>query len=404
MVLAEMCHKLKFDFAIAHCNFKLRDEESDADEAFVLEWGDKNGVETFTQQFDTRAFARENGLSIQMAARELRYKWFEELAEHLGFDHILTAHHADDALETFFINLFRGTGLDGLRGIPERNNKILRPLLEFSRQDIWSYAETAKVKWREDSSNTSSKYLRNRIRKELSPVLKSIEPDILNILGKTQSHLEESAFLLSQYKHDLKKKLFKVEGDSILVELDELNRLKPLKPFLYLLFAEFGFTQWKDFTEMTDSQSGKQIYSSTHRLLRDRNHLILKRISKGRINPIPIPRGIRQLSTPAGYLEFEEKKQMGVPDALTLYADRDKLKFPLVLRNWEEGDLFYPSGMNGKKKLSKFFKDEKLSLFQKEKTLILCSDDEIVWIVGHRADRRFIADGNTVNILKIQLN
>ena len=403
MVLSDACIKSGLDISLAHCNFNLRGAESDADEEFVLNWAEEQELEVFVQHFKTKTYARENNLSLQMAARELRYDWFNELADQLKFDHILTAHHADDVLETFFINLIRGSGIEGLKGIPERKGKVLRPLLKFSRETVLQYARKNKMKWREDSSNASTKYLRNKIRIELTPVLKSIEPDILVQLAKSQSHLEESSILLADYRSIVHDQVTTVEDGIMKIDIEKLKNFKPLKPYLYLLLSEFGFTQWEDIVELLEAQSGKQVFSMNYRLLKDRQFLMLKPGTEDDFQPLEIHDNMNQLSTPLGYMEINPVKTMGDTRDKTVYLDKDKLKFPLILRKWEEGGFFDPLGMKGRKKVSKFFKDEKLNLFEKENALLLCSGEDVVWIIGRRADDRFKVVPESVNILKIEL-
>ncbi|NNF81989.1 MAG: tRNA lysidine(34) synthetase TilS [Flavobacteriaceae bacterium] len=403
-VLSELCMQAGLDISLAHCNFNLRADESDEDEKFVLQWAEENELEIFVQHFRTKSFARENNLSMQMAARELRYSWFNELADQLGYEYILTAHHADDNLETFFINLFRGSGIEGLKGIPSHKDRVMRPLLIFSRETILDYAEERQLKWREDSSNASTKYLRNKIRKELTPVLKTIEPDILMQLAKSRSHLEESSLLLSDYKKLVNQEVSKTEGDTISIDIEKLSAYQPLKAYLYLLLSDYGFTQWDDIVDLVDAQSGKQVFSLHYRLLKDRQYLVLKPNEERDFQPMELHENMNQIATPLGYVEINEVRTMGDTNERTVYIDKEKLKFPLILRKWEEGDYFYPFGVKGRKKISKYFKDEKFSLFNKESALILCSGKDVVWIVGYRSDDRYKVTPESSDILKVQLN
>ena len=406
VVLTHLCHQLKLNLALAHCNFNLRGDESDGDEEFVLQLAEDLDLEVFIESFETEDYAKTYKLSTQMAARELRYNWFEELAEQLNFDFILTAHHADDNLETFLINLSRGTGLDGLMGIPEVNNKIVRPLLTFSREDIETYAKTNKLTWREDSSNASNKYLRNKLRHDVIPVLKEINPFLLQNFESTQNHLQDSKQIIEDTIVRIQKKAVYVDNDNVIkLSIKKLKKLSNPKAYLFELLKDFNFTEWDDVTNLLDAQSGKQVFSSTHRLLKDRDYLMLiENNSEETLESISISEDKKQLKTTFGTLFFDEADAIFDAQTNLIYVDKAKLKHPLMLRKWEEGDFFYPSGMTGKKKLSKYFKDEKMSLIEKENTWLLCSEKDIVWVIGRRADNRFLATENTKQILKIELN
>lgn len=404
MVLTHLCYKTGLNIALAHCNFNLRGKESDADEDFVLQLAEDLELEVFVENFDTEAFAEDEKLSIQMAARMLRYLWFSELTKQLNFDYILTAHHADDNLETFFINLSRGTGLDGLLGIPEVNNNIVRPLLPYSREDIENYAKEHKLKWREDSSNSSTKYLRNKLRHDVIPILKEINPHFLQNFAKTQTFLNDSKFIIEDKITDVTNKVIKsIDAYTVVLNIEEIKKLSHPKAYLYELLKNFGFTEWHDVFNLLDAQSGKQILTNTHRLIKDRNSLLLSEIHTDDSQTIHISETDKIVETPFGVLVFEEADAVLETPKTVIYVDKDLLKFPLTLRKWEEGDVFYPLGMTGKKKLSKYFKDEKFSLLDKENTWLLCSDDAIVWVINKRADNRFRVTDTTKHILKVEL-
>jgi tRNA(Ile)-lysidine synthase len=403
VVLSHLCDKSGLNIALAHCNFNLRGDESDADEDFVLELAEDLDLEVFIENFETEEYAKERSLSTQMAARELRYEWFLDLAEQLNFDYILTAHHADDNLETFLINFTRGTGLEGLTGIPDVNGKIVRPLLSFSRADLEVYAIGEKIKWREDSSNSSNKYLRNKLRHDIIPTLKQMNPQLLQNFQKTISHLNDSQEIVDDAVTKIQKKLVSVDDDVIKFNIKKLKKLSNPKSYLYELLKDFNFTEWDDVSNLLNAQSGKQVFSSTHRLLKDRDFLLLKEIETENYSKVflNIEKGDEQNHN--GNLSFEHVKEITESSEYIIYVDKDKLQFPMVVREWEEGDIFYPFGMKGKKKLSKYFKDEKLSLIDKENIRLLCSDNEIVWVVGKRADNRFRVTELTKHILKIEL-
>jgi tRNA(Ile)-lysidine synthase len=404
MVMAHLFQNLKCEMALAHCNFQLRGLESFGDQNFVQEYAESNDIPLFVTQFDTQAFANDYKLSTQVAARDLRYNWFYELLETENYDYVLTAHHADDNIETFLINLSRGTGLEGLVGIPEQNDKIIRPLLPFSREDIASYAEENNVQWREDSSNASDKYLRNKIRHDLVPLLIELNPQFIDSFQKTQSYLQESQAMVEDASIMVYQQVAKQEDEAVYFDLNQLKRLPNYESYLYQWLKEFGFSAWDDIYNLVESQSGKQVFSAEFRLLKDREFLILSPINVEE-EPLEyfIEKDVREVNIPLNFT-ISKVSEISVTTNTTIFVDEDKLEFPLVLRRWNEGDYFQPFGMEGKsKKLSKLFKDEKLSLIEKENSWILCSNNTIVWVVGLRQDNRFRIDNTTKNILKIQL-
>lgn len=405
VVLGHLCHNLKLNFALAHCNFNLRGEESNADEDFVLELAEQLDVEVFIQNFGTEAYANENKCSIQMAARELRYDWFSELAEQLQFDYILTAHHADDNLETFLINFTRGTGLNGLTGIPVVNENIVRPLLSFSRENIEAYAKENNIKWREDSSNTSRKYLRNKLRHEVVPILKEINPQILNSFQSTIDNLNDTADIVDESLNAVAKRaITTIDDKGISYKVSEFKKVNNPKAYLFEMFKDYGFTEWNDVKALLGAESGKQVLSNSHRLIKHREHLILTEIKSKKPQSITIKEADALVETEIGSLNFKIVNSVSEVSKHITYLDKDKLVFPLELRLWKEGDYFHPIGMKGRKKVSKYLKDEKLSLVEKENIWLLTSNNEVVWVVGKRADNRFRVAEATNNILKIELN
>lgn len=404
VVLAHLCHKLQLNVSLAHCNFNLRAAESDADENFVLQLAEDLNMEVFIESFETETYAKEEGVSIQMAARQLRYTWFHELAEQLKFDYILTAHHADDNLETFLINLTRGTGLEGLTGIPEVSGKIVRPLLPFSRDSLEVYAIGEHMAWREDSSNASTKYLRNKLRHDIIPILKQMNPQLLQNFQNTISNLQDSQDLIDDNLVKIQRKITTVDDGQIKFDIEKIKKLSKPKAYLYQLLKDFNFTAWNDVVKLLDAQSGKQVFSPTHRLLKDREFLLLSEIkSECEEDPISIQKTDKEVAVPFGTLRFKNVAAITKTAKHSVYVDTEKLVFPLILRKWQEGDVFYPLGMKGKKKLGKYFKDIKLSLIEKEQVWILVSGANVVWVVGKRADDRFKVTENTTQILKIDV-
>jgi tRNA(Ile)-lysidine synthase len=402
MVLLDLISKTKIEFAVAHCNFQLRNDESNEDEAFVKSFCNENSIQGFFQKFDTKQFAEDEKLSIQVAARKLRYEWFYELLATENFDFVLTAHHLDDQLETFLINFSRGTGLDGLIGIPSQNDKIIRPLLIFSRTEIETFAKENKLKWREDSSNTSDKYVRNKIRHHVVPILKELNPSFLDSFENTIQNLNQAQSLVDDASRIVYRKVVQDIENQKIINLKELLQMPNYQAYLFQWLSPFGFSAWQDIYDLVEAQSGKQIFSEHFRLLKDRETLIIEPKSEKISDEYLINKNQAELNFPLK-LRLISVSEIGKSDAKTIFVNAEALKFPLQLRNWQEGDYFYPFGMNGKKKLSKFFKDEKFSIIDKEKAWLLCSDNQIVWLVGKRMDERFKVTENTQTILKIQL-
>jgi tRNA(Ile)-lysidine synthase len=393
MVMAEAFIRLGYDVSLAHCNFSLRGKESDGDEKFVRNYAYSNGIQAFFQRFDTKSFAADNRLSPQLAARQLRYLWFDELLEQ-GFDYLLTAHHADDNLETFFINLSRRSGISGLTGIPEQNGKIVRPLLPFSREELL-------VEWREDSSNASMDYLRNKIRHRLIPALKETLPDFPDAIARSMDHLSMAKRLTDDAAHLVYKEVAVELPEKTLLRIPELTRLEHYPAYLYHWLSPYGFTAWDDIYSLPHAQSGKMVLSDSHRLVKDREVLILEKLKGSDDAQVIIDSETTQIQRPVS-LVLSPVDTLGDPSDNRIFADAESLRFPLVLRKWREGDTFKPFGMEGTKKVSKFFKDEKLALPDKEAQWLLCSGDDIVWIIGRRMDDRFKVTSDTRRIISIE--
>ena len=415
VVLTHLLHKLNFKISLAHCNFSLRGKESNEDETFVRELGEKLKVQTHTIKFETEAYAEEKGISTQMAARDLRYGWFQKIAKENNIDYIITGHQKDDVLETFFINLTRGTGLDGLTGIPEIQGNIVRPFMIFSRNDILVYAAKKKILWREDRTNSSIRYVRNKIRHKIIPVLKELNPNLLDTFHNTLENLKGSQQIVKDRIQNVKEKMIKIHKNELHFSIDELKKLSNPKIYLFEILKEYGFTEWNDVADLLECQSGKQVFSKTHRLLKDREVLILSEILQQEeierfeifentveIN-LPIPLKFETITIPFDTKNHQNKvlEELIFDDKNTISVDFDKVEFPLVLRKRQKGDFFFPIGLNGKKKVSKFFKDEKCSLIDKENTWLLCSKNDIVWVLGMRLDDRFKVTKTTSKILKI---
>jgi tRNA(Ile)-lysidine synthase len=415
VVLTHLLHKLHFKISLAHCNFSLRGKESNEDEEFVKELGEKLAVQTHTIKFETEAYAEEKGISTQMAARDLRYSWFQKIAKENNIDYIITGHQKDDVLETFFINLTRGTGLDGLTGIPEIQGNIVRPFMIFSRNDILVYAAKKKILWREDRTNSSIRYVRNKIRHKIVPVLKELNPNLLETFFNTLENLKGSQQIVKDRIQNVKEKMTKIHKNELHFSIDELKKLSNPKIYLFEILKEYSFTEWNDVADLLECQSGKQVFSKTHRLLKDREVLILSEIlQQEEIERFEIFENTTEINVPIALkfetimIPFDTKnhqhkvlEELIFDDKNTISIDFDNIEFPLILRKRQKGDFFFPIGLNGKKKVSKFFKDEKLSLIDKENTWLLCSKNDIVWVVGMRLDDRFKVTKTTSKILKI---
>ncbi len=395
IVLTHLLYQRKMEFDLAHCNFGLRGAESDSDQAFTEKLGQQLCVKVYVKQFD---LSKQSG-SIQLIARDLRYEWFHQLIKEHNYDFLLTAHHTDDSMETFLINLSRGTSIEGLTGIPENSNRTLRPLLPFSKEQILNYAKEQGLHWREDSSNAETKYLRNEIRHEIIPKLKKLHPTFLQNFQNTQEHLQNTQLWVENQIKTIKERLFVKEDNRISISAKELNKIQPLESTLYFLFKNYGFTDTKNLKDLLFAISGKQLVSKTHRLVKNREHLLLEEISEKVIEVFEIRKHEFKIEKPIqihGYaVNAIEKYSVN-----TIFVDKETLNYPLLIRKWQNGDYFYPFGMEGKKKVAKFFKDEKIDILSKEKQWLLCSGEKIVWVIGRRADDRFKVTSKTKDIIK----
>ncbi|WP_296633647.1 tRNA lysidine(34) synthetase TilS [Polaribacter sp.] len=388
--------------ALAHCNFRLREKESDLDKDFVINLSQKNYNQIFTVNFDTKKIAEKRKTSTQIIARELRYNWFKELVKKHDFDFVLTAHHADDNLETFLINLTRGSGLNGFTGIPAINGNIVRTLLPFSRAEILNYAKKNNIDWREDASNASTKYVRNKIRHNVLPVLKEINPGLLETFSQSIENLKEAQTIIADRIEDVSQKTISSENDKLQINIEQIKKLSNPKAYLFQLLKDYNFTEWNDVYHLLEAQSGKQLYSKTHHLLKDRTHLILSKLENNDVfKEVLIYENLSEIKHPI-QLTFSQVSELNEENKQTIYVDKDLLNYPLSLRKKQNGDYLYPIGMTGKKKLSKYFKDEKFSLLDKENTWLLCNaNNAIIWVIGYRQDRRFSATQSTKKHLKI---
>jgi tRNA(Ile)-lysidine synthase len=410
MVLLHLCLQsgLIPGFAVAHCNFQLRGEDSDKDEKFVIDFCAKHQVAVFTKRFETESYAREQGISIQMAARDLRYQWFNELVESKGFGGVALAQHLDDQTETFFINLIRGTGIAGLHGISIQNGKLIRPLMFTGRKEIELYQKENKVPFREDQSNNSDKYLRNYIRHHISPQFEKLSPGFNQTLNQNVRHLREVEQFYKKMIHRERQDFLHQKNDGIHINIDALLQTDSVRLHLYELLSEYGFNidSIQNVNKLIHNPvSGKIFRSATHELLINRTEIIIRKNSaaNNKVYALNFNESIQKPVFINVEILHRIPENLKTPEHIA-YFDLDKLQFPLKLRHWNKSDYFYPFGMKGKKKLSDYFIDQKISLFDKQNIWVLLSGNDIIWIIGHRTDNRFRVDGNTKNIYKMTLD
>ena len=404
MVLLDLFSKTNFKYAIAHCNFGLRDNESDIDADFVHSVAKEKKQKFFTKKFNTVKYAKEHKLSLQMAARELRYDWFKKLKEEHGFCLIATAHHQDDSVETLLINLIRGTGFSGLHGIQELSLDIIRPLLSFCKKDIYLYAKKHSIKYREDSSNSDDKYVRNKIRNKIIPIMQEINPNVIKSISKVIYRVQGIEKIYNKLISQKKNKLLIKDQDVYRININDLLNETSPKIVLYELLSEFEFYDIDAIFKSLSSSSGKEFFNANYYLIKDRNTLIIsKHITN---NSILIYEKTKKISNPCNIsfktvmcdtVSFQNKIKTD------LYIDYSKLKFPLLIRSWKKGDRFKPLGMKGFKKVSDYFIDEKFSLIEKRKARLLISDNKVVGIIGERLDERFKLVGDSKKVYIVQL-
>lgn len=427
VALCELCFQAGFTFEIAHCNFQLRGEESDRDEEFVRTLGEKYGTRVFVKKFDTKGYAEEKRISIQVAARELRYSWFEQLLSNLqpstlniqlaSFNRhfsswLLTAHHANDNIETLLMNFFKGTGIKGLQGILPKQGKIIRPLLFAKREEIEVFNKENNLDFVEDSSNLSDKYTRNFFRHQLIPSIEKVFPQAEDNLIRNTERFADVEVLYQQSISLHKRKLLEQKGNEIHIPVLKLLKSKPLKTIIYEIIKEYGFTahQTDEVINLLKSESGKYISSGTHKIIKNRAWLIISPVNTLEANHILINENDKEVTFEAGKIKLKipnqevrinEPGREGVKINEMATLDAAKITFPILLRKWKQGDYFYPLGMQKKKKLSRFFIDQKISITDKEKIWVLESNKRIIWIIGKRIDDRFKITDKTKKMLTI---
>jgi tRNA(Ile)-lysidine synthase len=401
IVLCELCHLAGHHFVIAHANFQLRGAESERDETFVRKLGARYGVEVQVKRFNTEEYAGQHRCSIQVAARELRYEWFEQIRQGKP---TVTAHHLDDNVETLLMNFFKGTGVAGLRAMLPMQGHVARPLLFATREMLTQFAATQQLEWVEDSSNASDKYTRNYFRHQLIPMLTPVYPGVTRNLGDNIQRFRDIEVLYRQAVDLHKSKLMEWRGKELHIPVLKLQKSRPLTTLVYEIIHPFGFTpqQVDAVMELLNSGSGKYILSASHRILKDRNWLIISPLDNVPADNVLIESPEGRVSYEGGVLQFQLLTGEGPsPEAYIAWLDASVVQFPLLLRKWRPGDYFYPLGMRKKKKLARFFIDNKLSLAQKEKIWVLEMNKKIVWVVGMRVDDRWRLNQHTQQVLKI---
>jgi tRNA(Ile)-lysidine synthase len=427
VVLCDLLYHAGFDFVIAHCNFQLRGEESERDEQFVKSLGEKYGKEVLVEKFETEKYGAENRISIQVAARELRYNWFKSILDSRRgpddeikegsvhppianlkkevFQYILTAHHANDNIETMLMNFFKGTGIAGLHGILPIQGKVFRPLLFAKKDELLHYAKQKNLSYVEDSSNLSDKYTRNFFRHQLFPLLREVYPNIEDNLLKNIERFNDVEALYRQSVELHKKKLLVKQSNEVHIPVLKLQKTAALSTILYEIIKDFGFTatQVPEVAALLGSETGKYVSSPTFRIIKNRNWLILSPCATSEALNILIEEGVKKVAYERGEIRVnsvERSAGFHIPVDRTIAAvDLNLISFPLLLRKWKQGDYFYPLGMKKKKKLSRFLTDQKLSKTEKERVWVVEMNKKIVWIVGQRIDERFKILPSTKQIL-----
>lgn len=419
MVMASLLYECySTDFAIATVNFKLRGEESDADQKLVYDWAKSKGIKVFGTSFDTSDYAVSKGISIEMAARELRYGWFYSLMDEEGYETLAVAHNLNDSVETLFLNILRGTGIEGLGGIKMKTGRIIRPMLTFTRGEILNYAQREDVPFREDSTNREDVYARNRIRNRVFPEFQMINPSFLRTIERDMVYFTEASDIIRKQLQKIRTEIVERDNSkaSLKIRIDRLLSLEHSDYWLYMILSDYDFNTAlaRQVHDSLTGQSGKEFHSRNFMIVKDRDYLLIyskqdKDVSEPEERlvekPSEAPLSIAIHSQRVSFRLFvKEKGFVPEPSKEKLYVDADKIEFPLTCRIWKEGDRFMPLGMRGFKKLSDFFIDEKLDIKSKEHRLVLSENDNIVAVLGHRIDDRYKITPSTNEVLEITLN
>jgi tRNA(Ile)-lysidine synthase len=409
VVLTHLLHENDVKFELAHCNFNLRGIESDQDEQFVYELAKNLNIRVHIKHFLTKEFAAEKSISTQMAARELRYEWFFQLLEEQELSALLTGHHLDDQIETFLINLNRGTGLSGLGGIPEETDQMIRPLLPFSREQILEYAQHNDLKWREDSSNQSNDYLRNTLRNNVLPVLHEALPQLQGNFSKTLDYIKDVQCIVDDAVVRFRESVTTTNPSAIDLHIGEIKKYPNFEKYLFYVLQEYGFSNTGKVLQLMDAETGKYLSTTEYILFKDRDLLRLEKIQKGISKKWYILPQSTSVEVLEGILELETIK---VPDPIdfvksqidknVLWLDKERLEYPLTLRSWTAGDRLNPFGMMGSQLVSDILTNRKLSKTEKEQVLVLFSAEKLLWVLGERSSRHYVVTPETQEILKIK--
>lgn len=416
IAMCHLFHKANFNFGIAHCNFQLRGNDSEEDAIFVKSLAQDFDVPFFQINFDTANFATENKLSIQVAARELRYEWLEKIRIENDFQYLATAHHLDDSLETVLYNFTKGCGIRGLHGILPKKNKLIRPLLFTHKEEVLKFIKKQNIAFREDLSNRSDKYARNHIRHHVIPLLQKINPSVQQTTEENIKRLRETELIFNYAIELLQKEVCEKKGELLLIHLEKLKHSPAPATLLYEILVPFGFnnTHTQQMMDSIDNQSGAIFYSKTHEVLLDRDYFILKKRTETidnqliTINKVDLKNTIEgsyEIKFPQGKLSFGIKNtpyDFSKKEKHKATFDLEKLSFPLTLRRWQAGDYFQPLGMNGQsKKVKSLLTDLKLNRFEKEEIWVLESNGKICWVVGIRLDERFKISKETEEYVEV---
>lgn len=406
MVMVDLFQQADYNYAIAHCNFNLRGEESDHDQKLVESTAKKHQVACFVKSFQTEDYAKSNGISIQMAARDLRNSWFEQLTQDESYDFIALAHHLNDSLETVIFNLTKGTGIEGLKGISPKTDQFIRPLMFATREMIEGYAKTHHITWREDRSNESDKYHRNKIRLNVLPELRKINPSLEETYSYSRERIAAAARLFNKNIQKNREAITEETSGGLQIDKIKLSQFEEPLILLYEILKDYGFNfqQTKNVLEIMDQKSGKRFFSDDYQLVIDRNFLFLFVKELEEEFELTIQEDTEKVDLPdrqisfdkvdAGTVEFGSGNQI-------LFLDFEKLAFPLKIRNWQPGDRFQPLGMTHKKKLSDFMIDKKIPLNLKNRVMVITSSEDLVCVVGYRIDERYKLTKSTRTAFKI---
>ncbi|MBC6607196.1 tRNA lysidine(34) synthetase TilS [Hymenobacter sp. BT188] len=408
VALADVLHRLEVPFAIAHCHFGLRGEEADADEQFVRKLAKKYDVPYFAEFFQTKEFAAQEGISTQMAARALRYEWFERILQTQQLSYIATAHHQRDAAETMLLNLTHGTGLAGLHGIQAKNGYVVRPFLGIGKEELFEYVMENRLVWREDASNDSTTYQRNRLRHDVLPVLREINPNLDQTLEHTAERVGGAEEIVRRYVADTAAQAQKKEGEVIYFNIATLQATAAITLVLHELLRPFNFSfpVTKEIVAAFKATAGRRFESPTHTLVKDRDQLVITRKSLANFGTHQLQAGQTKLVAEGLHLTADLQEAEGF--SLTrkkneAALDADRLQFPLTVRRWQEGDWFMPIGMKGKKKISDFLIDQKVPLNLKDDVRVLITADQrIAWVIGFRPDERYKVTEETQRVLLLR--